>query len=76
MELIFHCFRYKIPGGLTAAPDDTCSTYFASETVQNMEEFQHQLEKKASADAELFGFKFSGSYNHEETSTILNSGEY
>ena len=41
-----------------------------------MEEFQHQLEKKASADAKLFGFKFSGSYSHEETSTILNSGEY
>ena len=41
-----------------------------------MEDIQHQLEKKASADAELFGFKFSGSYNHEETSTILNSGEY
>lgn len=74
--IIFHCFRYKIPGGLTAAPDDTCSTYFASETVQNMEEFQHQLEKKASADAKLFGFKFSGSYSHEETSIILNSGEY
>ena len=68
--------RYKIPEGLTAAPDETCSSYFSSKTLTTAVELDKMLSEEASVDAKYLGYQFSASLRHKQTSEILNSGQY